>query len=359
MVLSTPRGRRLRPGFTLIELLVVIAIIAVLIGLLLPAVQKVREAAARAQCDNNLKQIALATHSANDQFGRLPPMAGTYGGAYFAPLFFHLLPFVEQGNVWKSANLFSPFIVPTWDTPGAAPGSFLRQTAINVYKCPSDPTFGKNQATDWFPGDTSYGGNWNAFAKFGAPPNGTSTAIQISDCDGNMSFPRMFPDGQSNTIIFADKLAYCPGTLANIPGFTPPAGVNLNSSHPHGGTWWYRGVYHSGSIVNGIPSSGSADSYPVDRLSANFGGGASFNWPSSDGTRWYTGKTSMFIVQPKNVTLQSGQCDRGVASGYHTGGINVALGDGSCRFVSQNMDPNIWWASLTPSGGETQTISQN
>src|SRR5262245_14810626 len=93
-----------RGGFTLIELLVVIAIIAILIGLLLPAVQKVREAAARTQCVNNLKQIAIAAHAANDANKRLPPQAGTYGGAYYAPLFFHLLPYIEQQTIWNRAG---------------------------------------------------------------------------------------------------------------------------------------------------------------------------------------------------------------------------------------------------------------
>jgi type II secretory pathway pseudopilin PulG len=326
----------------------VIAIIAILIGLLLPAVQKVREAAARSKCSNNLKQMALAVHNANDTFGRLPPLAGTYGGAYLAPFMFHILPFIEQGNVWKLAT-YQGFIVPCWDTPGATAGSYLRQTAIATYKCPSDPTFNQNVATDWFPGDISVAANWQVFGNRNLNTMAATTSSN-SDWDGQAKLPATFSDGTSNTVMFAEKLAYCPGTIRNTGQFF----TGINASHQHGGTWWYRGVYHSGSISNGSPSAGSADSFPGDRLSAVFGGGYS----ALDGTRWYTNQWSMFIVQPKNVTSQSGQCDRGVASGFHAGGINVSNGDGSVRFVSANVNVLNWWAALTPSGGEVISLNQ-
>jgi prepilin-type N-terminal cleavage/methylation domain-containing protein len=137
-------------GFTLIELLVVIAIIAVLIGLLVPAVQKVREAGNRASCSNNLKQLVLALHNCHDSHQRLPPQAGTFGGAYYAPLFYHLLPYIEQNNTWNMARWLdytavvgtaSPdpqttidigLLWPTWDSVNVGANTFLRQTRIPV-----------------------------------------------------------------------------------------------------------------------------------------------------------------------------------------------------------------------------------
>ena len=341
--LSRPATGRQR-GFTLIELLVVIAIIAILIGLLLPAVQKVREAAARSTCQNNLKQMSLALHNCNDAMGRLPPLAAAeYGGAYYAPHMFHLLPYIEQNNVWKSATAFG-YIIPLWNTPGPTAGTFLRATRVKTYQCPSDGTLGTNVATDWLPGDMSYGANFMVFGNR-ANPNATGGNSPNADFDGKARIPTTFTDGQSNTVVYAEKLAYCPGTRANAPAAETFAGVNGNSTH--GGNWWMRGVFNSVTVFNGGQPT-AADSWPADRLSPIFGGGR-----GADGTRWYSGANSMFQVGPFSPNDTTGKCDRGNASGMHTGGINVGLGDGSVRFVSRNVDVNkVWWPALTPSGGE-------
>jgi len=354
------------PGraFTLIELLVVIAIIAILIGLLLPAVQKVREAAARMKCQNNLKQIALAAHNYHDTQGRFPPMCGTAGGAYYAPHFFHLLPYLEQNNVFNSATWLdtsgvvgggSPnssttinigVIWPCWDSVVPSSNTWLRCSYIPSYQCPSDPTLGQNPATDWLPGDASYAANFQVFGNQTLISNSNTWNV-LEPAFDNKARMATFADGTSNTIIYAEKLASCAGTIRN-------AGViftGVNGTQSAGGTWWMRGVWHGSAALSGASS--NQDSYPADRVSAVFGGGRGV-----DGTGWYTGVNSKFLLQPRNPTSTSGQCDRGLASGYHSGGINVAMADGSIRLVTASIDVANWWAALTPNGGEVIGINQ-
>jgi prepilin-type N-terminal cleavage/methylation domain-containing protein len=176
-----------RGGFTLIELLVVIAIIAVLIGLLLPAIQKVREAAARAQCQNNLKQIGLATHNYNDVNGGLPfPNDGgsRSPGAPTISVFYELLPYVEQQNLYNQGL----------STTEAG-------TTLSVFRCPSDASF--------------IPGNSPAFCSY-------SSNILVFGVPGGI--PATFTDGTSNTVLFAEQLAQCfqPGSSGGRGGPTPP-----------------------------------------------------------------------------------------------------------------------------------------
>jgi prepilin-type N-terminal cleavage/methylation domain-containing protein len=201
-----------RTAFTLVELLVVIAIIAVLVGLLLPAVQKVREAANRAQCQNNLHQLALAAlNCADTHQGELPPAYGHYPSTSSAPpkvnAMCFLLPFLEQQNLY--AQIQAKGSGAAWNG-----GS---KVMIKTFMCPSDVTLKAGAALHSLESYASYGVNAQVFGTVQTVPDVYPHIKKVSE-NGGTIIPRDIPDGMSNTIFFVEKLGCCLNTCTSSSG---------------------------------------------------------------------------------------------------------------------------------------------
>jgi prepilin-type N-terminal cleavage/methylation domain-containing protein len=315
-----------RRGFTLLELLVVIAIIAVLIGLLLPAVQKVREAANRMKCANNLKQLGLAAHNYHDQHQHLPPAIGYYPTAQngvFGTWFFHLLPNLEQDNLFRSALGVVPFPPPDGPTSVYYPvNNNVYSRRVPVFLCPSDPSVGPDGvvAINGFPfGASCYGPN----ALVAGNADLTTRPYKLNP-QGMARIPADFTDGTSNTILHAEKYARCTNTTM-APQFQD------------GGTVW---AYCANAT---FPWQPPPMTLPVKMFQSGFCIPAVANQGAPDAL----GPTSKFQVQPP-----LGSCDPTRAATAHAGGIQVGLADGSVRTLAPSLSGDTWWAAVTPRGGE-------
>jgi prepilin-type N-terminal cleavage/methylation domain-containing protein/prepilin-type processing-associated H-X9-DG protein len=344
MVGLSHRQARLREAFTLIELLVVIAIIAVLVGLLLPAVQKVREAANRMKCSNNLKQIGLALHSYHDTMGSFPSghiemcLPGTKTGTesscwYYSGWSIAILPYLEQQNLFNTYQdyptvNYSPSGGPPGPIPPRAPNSLINaafsQTNVPVYNCPSDTRAGQ------------------------------------------LLVPSTFaPDGRGGSLLFMASSYRAMSGIGNIVTTDTFAGFwdevqDALKAHPAG-----KGAFH-GDGYSGLKPSRIAD--VLDGLSnTTFVGERHTNTTVGRGAFWACSFNlyNMGASYPYSATMlpdfdkcsvliaprSNNFCKYGWGA-FHTGVINFVFGDGSVRPITETIDMNVFQALSTIAGGE-------
>jgi prepilin-type N-terminal cleavage/methylation domain-containing protein/prepilin-type processing-associated H-X9-DG protein len=322
------RGRN--TGFTLIELLVVIAIIAILIGLLLPAVQKVREAAARMSCSNNLKQIAIALHNYHDQMGKFPPGNRTPGNCCSTPTYdnwaIEILPHIEQGPLFA-------LYVPTRGNHEQIDA--FRMAHIKPYQCPSDGWVGQTTAPGSGPrpsGQQYAHSSYRAVSGIAAQGDASPYRVFWDTCEPGFGPLR----GERRGVLHSIGAPNCPqGGAETLPAIndgtsnTLLVGEYTNTDQRDRATFWAYGyTSYNQSSISTLPHV-LGNSYRKCAAAAQAAG-------------W-------------DAVGQDNPCKRAFGSN-HTNGLNFAFADGSVRFIQYSVNINMLAAMATMAGGEVADV---